>query len=58
MDKDQFGASELYPMSQFKAADDGLRSTSDFRKMYLNCHFGAAESMNISNELIRLVQQR
>lgn len=55
IDKDQFGASELYPMSQFKATN-GLRGTSDFRKMYLNCHFGAAESMNITDELINLIR--
>lgn len=54
IDKDQFGASEIYPMSNFKASE-GLRSTSDFRKMYLNCHFGAAESMNINDELINLL---
>ena len=41
-------------MSQFKAAANGLRGTSDYRKMYLNCHFGAAESMNISEELTTL----
>ena len=56
IDKDQFGASELYPMSQFKAAADGLRGTSDFRKMYLSCHFGAAESMDISEELTNLIK--
>jgi hypothetical protein len=56
IDKDQFGASELYPMSQFKAAANGLRGTSDFRKMYLNCHFGAAESMDISDELTNLIR--
>ena len=55
IDKDQFGASDLYPMSNFKAAD-GLRNTSDFRKMYLNCHFGAAESMKIDAELINLLR--
>ncbi|MFZ4796200.1 MAG: AAA family ATPase [Bacteroidia bacterium] len=55
IDKDQFGASELYPMSQFKAAADGLRGTSDFRKLYLNCHFGAAESLEISEELTKLI---
>lgn len=56
IDKDQFGASALYPMSQFKAAADGLRGTSDYRKMYLNCHFGAAESMDISEELTNLIK--
>lgn len=56
IDKDQFGASELYPMSQFKAATDRLRGTSDYRKMYLNCHFGAAESMEISDELTNLIR--
>lgn len=56
IDKNQFGASELYPMSQFKASSNGLRGTSDYRKMYLNCHFGAAESMDISDELINLIR--
>ena len=56
IDKDQFGGSKLYPMSNFKAAADGLRNTSDFRKMYLNCHFGAAESIEISDKLISLIQ--
>jgi AAA15 family ATPase/GTPase len=56
IDKNQFGVSELYPMSQFKAAADGLRGTSDFRKMYLNCHFGAAESIEITEELTNLIQ--
>ncbi len=56
IDKNQFGVSELYPMSQFKAAVDGLRGTSDFRKMYLNCHFGAAESIEITEELTNLIQ--
>ncbi len=56
IDKDQFGASELYPMSQFKAASDGLRGSSDYRKMYLNCHFGAAESLDISDELTNLIR--
>jgi AAA15 family ATPase/GTPase len=54
-DKDQFGSSELYPMSNFKATE-GLRNTSDFRKLYLNCHFGAAESMRIDDELINLLK--
>lgn len=55
IDKDQFGGSELYPMSNFKAAE-GLRSTSDFRKMYLSCHFGAAESMKIDDEFVKILQ--
>ncbi|MCD8446650.1 AAA family ATPase [Tenacibaculum finnmarkense] len=55
IDKDQFGASELYPMSQFKATQ-GLRGSSDYRKMYLNCHFGAAETMEISSELTNLIR--
>lgn len=56
IDKDQFGASELYPMSHFKAAANGLRGTSDYRKLYLNCHFGAAESMDVSDELTNLIR--
>lgn len=55
VDKNQFGISELYPMSNFKATD-GLRSMSDFRKKYLNSDFGAAESFDISPEFINLLQ--
>lgn len=51
IDKDKFGASELYPMSDFKAAE-GLRNTSDFQKLYLNSTFGAAETINLNDEFL------
>jgi len=56
VDRNQFGASELYPMSNFKAAD-GLRSMSDFRSKYLKSDFGAAESMEITNEFINITKE-
>lgn len=53
VDRNQFGASELYPMSDFDSSV--VRSTSDFRKKYLESVFGAAESITITNELINLM---
>jgi AAA15 family ATPase/GTPase len=53
VDRNQFGSSELYPMSNFKATD-GLRSMSDFRKKYLNSDFGAAESIELTQEFINI----
>ena len=53
VDRDQFGVSELYPMSSFKASE-GLRNISDFRKKYLNSDFGAAESLEITEEFIEI----
>jgi AAA15 family ATPase/GTPase len=56
VDRNQFGVSELYPMSDFKATD-GLRSMSDFRKKYLNSDFGAAESIELTDEFINLTKE-
>lgn len=56
VDRNQFGASELYPMSDFKATD-GLRSMSDFRKKYLKSDFGAAESIDFSEHFINLTKE-
>lgn len=56
MDRNQFGVSELYPMSNFKASE-GLRSVSDFRKKYLQSDFGAAESINFSEEFIKITNE-
>lgn len=53
VDRNKFGASELYAMSEFDASV--VRNTSDFRKKYLDCVFGAAETINITNELIDLM---
>lgn len=56
VDRNQFGASELYPMSNFKASD-GLRNISDFRKKYLNSDFGAAESIELTKEFISMTNK-
>lgn len=56
VDRNQFGASELYPMSNFKASD-GLRNMSDFRKKYLNSEFGAAESISFTEDFIKLTKK-
>ncbi len=55
VDRNNFGESELYPMSDFKSS--GVRKTSDFRKKYLNSDFGAAESISITHELIDLLYE-
>ena len=52
-DRNIFGASELYPMSDFDASV--VRNTSDYRKKYLESAFGAAETMEITNELVNLM---
>lgn len=54
VDRDKFGASELYGMSDFDA--NVVRNTSDFRKKYLDSVFGAAETIDITNELVSLMQ--
>lgn len=53
VDRNKFGASELYPLSDFDASV--VRNTSDFRKKYLDNSFGAAETINITNDLIDLM---
>jgi len=53
VDRNQFGASEIYPMSDFDSKV--VRSTSDFRKKYLESIFGAAETINITDQLIELM---
>lgn len=53
VDKNKFGASELYSMSDFDASV--VRNTSDFRKKYLDMTFGAANSIDITNQLIELM---
>jgi AAA15 family ATPase/GTPase len=56
VDRNNFGESELYPMSDFKSS--GVRKTSDFRKKYLNSDFGAAESISITHELTELMYEK
>lgn len=53
VDRNKFGASELYSMSEFDSSV--VRNTSDYRKKYLDSVFGAAETINISKELIELM---
>ena len=53
VDKNKFGESELYPMSDFDASV--VRNTSDYRKKYLEMCFGAAKSIDISQQLIDLM---
>lgn len=55
VDKDQFGASDLYPMSEFSS--DVVRSASDYRKKYLESVFGAAETIEITNDLKSLLDE-
>ena len=55
VDRNQYGVSELYPMSDFKSSS--VRKTSDFRKKYLDSDFGAAESINLTNELVSLIYE-
>lgn len=51
--KDQFGASSVYSMSDFSAKT--VRNTSDFAKKYLDNTFGAAETLEITNKLTNLL---
>jgi AAA15 family ATPase/GTPase len=53
VDRNKFGASELYSLSDFDASV--VRSTSDFRKKYLANSFGAAETINITDDIINLM---
>ena len=53
LDRNKFGESELYAMSDFKSSS--VRKTSDFRKKYLDSDFGAAESISITHNLIELM---
>ncbi|EKF55237.1 abortive infection protein [Galbibacter marinus] len=53
VDRNKFGASELYSMSEFNASV--VRNSSDFRKKYLDSVFGAAETLDITDELIKLM---
>ena len=53
VDRDQFGASHLYSLSDFDVKV--VRNSSDFRKKYLASTFGAAESMDITSNMIDLM---
>jgi len=48
-EKDQFGASTLYSMSDFSS--NVVRNSSDFAKKYLENTFGAADTLEITDKL-------
>lgn len=56
VDKNKFGSSELYSLSEFDSSV--VRSTSDYRKKYLDLTFGAADSIDISEQLIDLLYDK
>lgn len=51
--KNQFGESELYSMSEFNS--ETVRNTSAYDKKYLNNDFGAAETMELTVEDMGIV---
>jgi len=51
--KDQFGVSSIYPMSDFSAQT--VRNTSDFAKKYLDNTFGGADTLEITTKLTNLL---
>lgn len=53
VDKNKLGSSELYSLSDFDATV--VRKTSDYRKKYLDLTFGAANSIDVSDQLIDLM---
>jgi len=55
VDRNQYGVSELYPMSDFKSSS--IRKTSDFRKKYLDSDFGAAETINLTRDLVSIIYE-
>lgn len=54
-EKDQFGASSIYSLSEFDAKT--VRNTSAFDKKYLANKFGGADTMEINNKLIELLYE-
>lgn len=55
VDKDQFGISELYSLSDFNAKV--VRNTSSYNKKYLDNTFGAAGTIDFNEELINLLYE-
>ncbi len=51
--KDQFGVSELYSMADFSS--DVVRRDSAYEKKYLDDQFGAADSIELTEELTNLL---
>lgn len=55
VEKDQFGSSELYSLSEFDAKT--VRNDSAFDKKYLKSIFGASETLEISENLTNLLYE-
>jgi len=55
VDRNKYGESELYSMSEFDSSV--VRNTSDYRKKYLESTFGAAESIIFTDELTSLLYE-
>jgi AAA15 family ATPase/GTPase len=53
VEKNQFGASKLYPLSDFSG--DFIRNTSAFDRKYLSGELGAADTLEITDNLINLL---
>lgn len=53
INKDQFGSSELYSLSDFNAKT--VRNTSAFDKKFLENKFGASDTIELSNKLMDLL---
>jgi AAA15 family ATPase/GTPase len=54
-EKDQFGASSLYSLSEFDAKT--VRNTSAFDKKYLANEFGAADTIEINETLMNVIYE-
>lgn len=55
VEKDQFGASTIYSLSEFSSK--AVRNTSDFAKKYLDNTFGAADTLEITDKLMSLLYE-
>ncbi|MBI1837231.1 MAG: ATP-binding protein [Flavobacteriia bacterium] len=55
VEKDQFGASSLYSLSEFDAKT--VRNTSAFDKKYLANEFGAADAIALNDNLMNLLYE-
>jgi len=53
IEKDQFGASQLYSLADFKA--ESVRKTSSYSKNYLNGKYGATSYFKIKEDITKLL---
>ncbi|HEV2482780.1 MAG TPA: ATP-binding protein [Puia sp.] len=54
--KDQFGVSSLYSLSDFSA--QAVRSSSSYEKKYLKNEFGAADTLEITDKITELLYEQ